>query len=59
MKVQFLTDDKGQPSGVFLTMKQYKKLLAELEKLDAIRAYDRAKQHKSATRPFREFLQDL
>ena len=59
MKVQFVTDDKGQPSGVFMTMKQYQKLLQELEELDAIRAYDKAKAQRGTTRPFDAFLQEL
>lgn len=59
MKVQFVTDDKGQQSGVFLTMKQYKKLMADLEELDEIRAYDRAKKQKKSSRSFSDFVQEL
>jgi len=59
MKVQFVTNDKGQQSGVFLTMKQYKKLMADLEELDAIRAYDCAKRHRKNSRSFSDFVQEL
>lgn len=59
MKVQFINNDKGQPTGVFLTMKQYESLMEKLEELDEIRAYDRAKQHQGQSRPFAEFLQEI
>lgn len=44
MTPQFLTDGKGKKTGVLLSMKDYKKLMEELEELDDIKAYDKAKK---------------
>ncbi|QWR76110.1 hypothetical protein [Candidatus Magnetomonas plexicatena] len=40
---QFIVNDKGKRTGVILSIKEYKKILEELEELESIRAYDMAK----------------
>lgn len=59
MNVQFLTDNKGNKTGVLLTMKQYQKLIEDAEELDAVRAYDHAKKNAGKTRNFDEFVKEL
>lgn len=40
---QFVKDEKGRDLGVFLTKRDFDKLLEELEDLEDIKAYDKAK----------------
>ena len=48
---KFIKNKKGQKVSVVLDIKEYQKLMEDLEELDAIRAYDAAKA--SGERPFR------
>jgi PHD/YefM family antitoxin component YafN of YafNO toxin-antitoxin module len=57
--VQFVTDAKGQKTGVLLSMEQYEKMLEELEELADTRDFDKAKRSKLKSRPFREFLKEV
>ena len=43
IKSKYVVDDKGKAVSVLLDIKVYGKILAELEELEAIRAYDAAK----------------
>ncbi len=56
MAPQFLTDTKGKKTGVFLSMKDYKKLMEELEELEDIKAYDKAKKRNEKTIPLRDVI---
>ena len=40
---KYLTNRHGQKVGVVLAMEGYKKMLADIEELESIRAYDAAK----------------
>ncbi|HHV54451.1 MAG TPA: hypothetical protein GXX55_03235 [Firmicutes bacterium] len=42
-QVRYLVNEEGQRVGVVLDLKEYEKMLQELEELEAIRAYDAAK----------------
>lgn len=42
-KVQYLVDAKGRQVAVVLGIKTYKQLVAELEELECLRAFDAAK----------------
>ncbi|PJE46581.1 MAG: hypothetical protein CUR34_08090 [Sediminibacterium sp.] len=42
----FITDQKGKKISVVLPIKAYKQMLEELEELEDIRAYDKAKAKK-------------
>ncbi len=44
IKSKYIVDDKGKAVSVLLDIKAYSKILAELEELEAIRAYDAAKE---------------
>lgn len=43
-KEPYVVDEDGNRIGVFLDIADYKKLLEELEELEAIRAYDAARK---------------
>jgi len=47
MKAQFVTDTKGKNVAVLISLKEYNKILDELDELNCIRAYDKAKAKKS------------
>ncbi|MBY0432685.1 MAG: hypothetical protein K2U26_01095 [Cyclobacteriaceae bacterium] len=50
MKTQYVTDDHGKKLGVILSMKDYQKMVEELEELDDVRAYDEAKKNDTGER---------
>jgi hypothetical protein len=58
MKTQFVTDDHGNKLAVILPIKEYNKMLDELEELEDIKLYDAAKKGKQeyidADRAFKE-----
>ena len=56
---QYIVDSKGKPVGVLLTLTRYKKMLAAMEELDEIKAYDKAKRRKAQTKflPLDDFLE--
>jgi hypothetical protein len=49
----FITDEKGRKISAVLSMKQYQQLLEELEELEDMRAYDKAKAKKETPIPLR------
>jgi len=56
MKTQFVTDDHGNKLAVILPIKDYQKMLEELEELEDIKLYDQVKARKEGTIPFNEYL---
>jgi hypothetical protein len=56
MKTQFITDDKGNKVSVILPIRQYKKMIEELEELEDIKLYDEAKADKGKSIPFDVYL---
>jgi len=44
---------------VVLPIRSYKKILAELEELEDLRAYDRAKARKSESIPFKQAVKEI
>jgi len=46
MKTQFITDNSGHKLAVILPIKDYNKMIEELEDLEAVKAYDNAKKGK-------------
>jgi len=53
----YITDDKGKKISAVLPIKQYQLLLEELEELEDIRAYDKAKAKKEKPIPLRDAIQ--
>ncbi|MEO5648481.1 MAG: hypothetical protein ABIR03_01005 [Ginsengibacter sp.] len=56
MTPQFLTDNKGKKTSVLLSMKDYEKIMEELEELGDIKAYDKAKKRNEKTVPLRDAI---
>lgn len=44
MKTQFVTDRKGKKIAVMIPVKEYEKMLDELDELAAIKVYDMVKE---------------
>jgi hypothetical protein len=50
---------KGQKVSIELTVKEYERLLEDLEELDAIRAYDAAKSSGETPTPFDQAIREI
>ena len=47
MSTQYLTNAKGEPTSVLISMKDFKKLVEAYEDLEDLKAYDAAKARKN------------
>ena len=56
---KYVVDEKGKPVSVILDIKTYRKLVAEVEELEAIRAYDTAKASWDGIVPFEQATQEI
>lgn len=56
MKTQFITDDKGNKVSVILPIREYKKMIEELEELEDIKLYDEAKADKGKSISLDDYL---
>jgi hypothetical protein len=54
-----VTDRRGKKVAVVLAIEDYDKLLAEVEELDSMRAYDAAKASGEKPIPFEEATQQI
>jgi len=59
MKTQFITDVDGRKVSVVLPLRDYEKMIEELEELADIKAYDRAKARKSEPIPFDQAIKEI
>ncbi|MBK8805156.1 MAG: hypothetical protein IPO21_00330 [Bacteroidales bacterium] len=59
MKTQYITNLKGKKVSVILPIRDYKKMIEELEELEDIKAYDCAKSLKSEPIPFDQALKEI
>ena len=59
MKTQYITDTTGKKMGVILPIREYEKIMEELEELEDIKAYDRAKTYKSEPIPFEQAVKEI
>ena len=57
LSTTFITDGNGKKISAVLPIKQYQLLLEELEELEDIRAYDKAKARKEKPLPLRDAIQ--
>jgi hypothetical protein len=57
LSTTFITDGKGQKISAVVPIKQYQLWLEELEELEDIRAYDKAKARKEKPLPLRDAIQ--
>jgi hypothetical protein len=51
MKTQFVTDDHGNKLAVILPIREYNKMLDDLEELEDIKQYDEAKKSNEPSIP--------
>jgi hypothetical protein len=56
---KYVTDRQGQKIGVVLSIEDYKKILADIEELESIRAYDAAKASGDEAIPFHTAMQEI
>lgn len=59
IKERYLIDDEGRKISVVLDISDYRRILEELEELDEIRAYDRAKASSDETIPFDQAVAEI
>lgn len=59
LRENFVVDAKGNRVGVFLPIKDYNKLIEELEDRDDIRAYDKAVSRKQEFIPLNQALKQI
>ena len=58
-KENYVIDEQGNPIGVVLDIADYRKLLEELEELEAIRAYDAAKASGDEAIAFEQAIAEI
>jgi len=56
---KYVVDEKGKAVSVLLDIKTYRRLIAELEELETIRAYDAAKASGDKELPFDLAVQEI
>ena len=54
MRTQFVTDDHGNKLAVILPIKEYNKMVDDLEELEDIKLYDEAKKSNEPSIPIDE-----
>jgi len=59
IKERYLVDDNGNRIGVVLNVKDYHRLLEQLEELESIRAYDAAKASGDEVVPFEQAVAEI
>ncbi len=59
LKERFIVDEQGNCLGVLLGIDEYRHLLEELEELESIRAYDRAKARADEVIPFEQAVAEI
>jgi hypothetical protein len=58
-KTRLRASRKGEKISIVLDVKEYEKLLEDLEELDSIRAYDAAKKSGEIAIPFDRAMQEI
>jgi PHD/YefM family antitoxin component YafN of YafNO toxin-antitoxin module len=58
-KEQYVVDQNGNRTAVLLDVKYYQKLLAALEEIESIRAYDEAKASDDEVIPFSQATEEI
>lgn len=59
LQKQFIKDDDGNQVGIILSIAEYQALIEQLEELEDIIAYDKAKVQPSDTIPFEDYIKEL
>ena len=56
---QFITDEKGKKLAVVLPIKDYYKLMEELEDLEDIKEFEKAMSRKQEYIPFEQAIEEI
>jgi PHD/YefM family antitoxin component YafN of YafNO toxin-antitoxin module len=59
MKTQYITDNQGKKVAVILPVKDYEKIMDELDELHCVKAYDKAKTRKQEFIPAIEMFKAI
>jgi PHD/YefM family antitoxin component YafN of YafNO toxin-antitoxin module len=59
MREQYVVDQDGNRTAVLLDVKYYQELLAALEEIESIRAYDEAKASDDEVIPFSQATEEI
>ena len=59
MKTQFITDDHGKKLAIILPMKDYNKMVDDLEELEDIKLYDKAKKGKQEFKDAKDVFKEI
>ena len=59
IREQYVVDEQGKQVGVLLDIGDYRRILDELEELEAIRAYDAAKASGDEAIPFVQAIEEI
>lgn len=59
MKTQFITDDNGKKLAIILPMKEYTRMLEDLEELEDIKLYDKAKNGKQHFKDAKDVFMEI
>lgn len=59
IRENYIVDSKGHQVGVVLTNREYRRLLKQVEELEAIRAYDKAKSSRDEVVPFAQARKEI
>lgn len=58
LQKQYIKHETGKPIGIFLSIAEYQTLIEQIEELEDIIAYDKAKAEPSDPMPFEAFLNE-
>ncbi len=56
---RYVVDEAGRRVAVVIDLRTYRKMLADLEELDAVRAFDAAKTSGEPAIPFEDAVQEI
>lgn len=59
IRERYVVDEQGKQVGVLLDIRDYRKILEELEELEVIRAYDAAKTSGDEAIPFEQAIEEI
>ena len=56
---KYVVNEKGERVAVLVSVDEYQKMLADLEELESIRAYDAAKASGDESLPFEQAIKEI
>ena len=58
-KEKYVVDETGTRTGVILDIREYRKMLKDLEELEEVRAFDAAKASGDEAIPFEQAVEEI